>query len=166
MNLIVAVSENYGIGKDNDLLFSLPTDLKYFKEKTLNKVVVMGRRTFDSLPFKPLKNRVNIVVTTDKTFFCDGVIVVHSFEELFEKLKEYNDDDIFLIGGSSIYNKLIEKCRLAYITKVQKTVEADTFLTNIEQKENWKEISSSDVLTENDLNFQFKVFENQVVKKD
>ena len=165
MNFIVAVSEDYGIGKDNDLLFNLPTDLKYFKEKTLNKVVVMGRKTFDSLPFKPLKNRVNIVITTDSTFYCDGVIAVNSFEELFKKLEDYNDDDVFVIGGSSIYNKLMEKCRLAYITKVHKKVEADTYIENVENKPNWQEIESSEMLTENDTNFQFKVFENQEVKK-
>ena len=165
MNLIVAVSENYGIGKDDKLLFNLPRDLQYFKEKTLNKVVVMGRRTFDSLPFKPLKNRVNIVVTTDPSFFCEGVIVVHSFEELFKKLESYNDDDVFLIGGSSIYNKLMERCRLAYITKVHKSVEADSFINNVERLPNWQEIESSDVLTENSLDFEFKVFENKNHKK-
>ena len=165
MNLIVAVSENYAIGKDNKLLFNLPTDLKYFKEKTLNKVVVMGRKTFEFLPVKPLKNRVNIVVTTDKAFCWEGVIVVNSFEELFKKLESYNDEDVFIIGGSSIYNKLIERCRLAYVTKVHKTVDADSYITNIENQPNWKEISSSEVLTENNTNFQFKVFENQEIKK-
>ena len=100
MNFIVAVSEDYAIGKNNEMLFNLPTDLKYFKEKTLNKVVVMGRKTFESIPLRPLKNRVNIVITTDLTFNCDGVIVVHSFEELFKKLENYNDEDIFIIGGS------------------------------------------------------------------
>lgn len=160
MNLIVAVSEDYGIGKDDRLLFNLPSDLKYFKEKTLNKVVVMGRRTFDSLPFKPLKNRVNIVVTADETFYSEGVIVVHSFEELFKKLEQYDDNDVFLIGGSSIYNKLMERCRLAYITKVHKKVDADTFICNIEKKENWQEIQTGELLTENGLDFEFKVFEN------
>ena len=164
MNFIVAVSENYGIGKDNNLLFNLPTDLKYFKEKTLNKVVVMGRKTFDSLPFKPLKNRVNIVITTDQTFNCEGVIVVNSFEELFKVLDNYNDEDVFVIGGSTIYNKLMERCRLAYITKVHKTVNADTYITNIEEKSNWKEIQTSEVLNENNLDFEFKVFENINIK--
>lgn len=165
MNLIVAVSENYGIGKDNKLLFNLPMDLKYFKEKTQNKVVVMGRKTFESLPFKPLKNRVNIVITTDKEFHYEGIVVVNSFEELFEKLKNYNDEDVFLIGGSSIYNKLMERCRLAYITKVHKKVDADTFITNIEKSPNWEEINSSGILNENDLDFEFKIFENQEIKK-
>ena len=165
MNLIVAVSENYGIGKDNKLLFNLPMDLKYFKEKTQNKVVVMGRKTFESLPFKPLKNRVNIVITTDKEFHYEGIVVVNSFEELFEKLKNYNDEDVFLIGGSSIYNKLMERCRLAYITKVHKKVDADTFITNIEKSSNWEEINSSGILNENDLDFEFKIFENQEIKK-
>jgi len=165
MNLIVAVSENYGIGKDNKLLFNLPMDLKYFKEKTQNKVVVMGRKTFESLPFKPLKNRVNIVITTDKEFHYEGIVVVNSFEELFEKLKDYNDEDVFLIGGSSIYNKLMERCRLAYITKVHKKVDADTFITNLENKPNWEEINSSGILNENGLDFEFKIFENQEIKQ-
>lgn len=164
MNFIVAVSENYGIGKDNNLLFNLPTDLKYFKEKTLNKVVVMGRKTFDSLPFKPLKNRVNIVITTDPTFYYEGVIVVNSFEELFKVLDNYNDEDVFVIGGSTIYNKLMERCRLAYITKVHKTVDADTYITNIEEKSNWQEIQTSGILNEKDLNFEFKIFENTNIK--
>ena len=165
MNFIVAVSENYGIGKDNNLLFNLPSDLKYFKEKTLNKVVVMGRRTFDSLPFKPLKNRINIVITTDMDFCCEGVIVVHSFEELFKKLEQYNDDDIFVIGGSSIYNKLMERCRRAYITKVHKKVEADTYINNVEKMQNWQEVQTSEVMHENDLDFEFKVFENKDQKE-
>ena len=164
MNFIVAVSEDYAIGKNNEMLFNLPTDLKYFKEKTLNKVVVMGRKTFESIPLRPLKNRVNIVITTDLTFNCDGVIVVHSFEELFKKLENYNDEDIFIIGGSTIYNKLMDRCRLAYITKIHKKVDADTFINNVENKPNWKEISSSEMLTENDVNFQFKVFENKNIQ--
>lgn len=158
MNFIVAVSENYGIGKDNNLLFNIKTDLKYFKEKTLNKVVVMGRKTYESLPFKPLKNRVNIVLTSDNNFYKEGVIVVHSYEELFKEISNYNTEDVFIIGGASLYNKLMDRCYKAYITKVHKTVEADTFIENVENKPNWKEVSSSETLTENGLNFEFKEF--------
>ena len=161
MNFIVAVSENYGIGKDGKMLFDLKKDLQYFKEKTLNKVVVMGRKTFLSIPNAPLKNRINIVLTTDKNFYPQGVIVVHSFEELFEKLKEYDTDDVYLIGGATLYNKLIDKCYKGYITKIHQTVEADTFIENVEKKQNWKETRTSETLFENGLSFEFKEFENQ-----
>lgn len=165
MNFIVAVSENYGIGKDGKMLFNLKEDLKYFREKTLNKIVVMGRKTFLSIPNAPLKNRTNIVLTTDKTFNSQGVIVVHSYEELFSQIEKYNTDDIFLIGGATLYNKLIDKCYKGYITKIHKTVEADTFIDNVENKLNWKEISSSKTCFENDLSFEFKEFENQNLTK-
>ena len=88
MNLIVAVSGDFAIGKDNDLLFNLPSDLKYFKEKTINKVVVMGERTYMSLPKRPLKNRINIVLSSNPEFVADGAKVVHSLEELFLELKK------------------------------------------------------------------------------
>jgi len=165
MNFIVAVSENYGIGKDGKMLFDLKEDLKYFREKTLNKIVVMGRKTFLSIPNAPLKNRTNIVLTTDKTFNSQGVIVVHSYEELFSQIEKYNPDDVFIIGGATLYNKLIDKCYKGYITKIHKTVEADTFIDNVENKPNWKEISSSKTCFENDLSFEFKEFENQNLTK-
>jgi len=161
MNFIVAVSENYGIGKNGKMLFDLKKDLKYFKEKTLNKIVVMGKKTFLSIPNAPLKNRINIVLTTDQTFNHQGVIVVHSYEELFSQIEQYNTDDVFLIGGATLYNKLIDKCYKGYITKIHKTVEADTFIDNVEQKPNWKEINSSEICFENGLGFEFKEFENQ-----
>lgn len=164
MNFIVAVSENYGIGKNNNLLFKLSKDLQYFKEKTLNKVVVMGRKTYESLPFKPLKNRINIVLTTDKTFCPDGVIVVNSYEELFAEIEKYNTDDVFLIGGASLYNKLIDKCHKGYITKIHKQVDADTYIKNIELEKNWKEVCSSETIYENGLSFEFKEFVNQNLK--
>lgn len=164
MNFIVAVSENYAIGKNNNLLFKLSKDLQYFKEKTLNKVVVMGRKTYESLPCKPLKNRTNIVLTTDKNFCPEGVIVVNSYEELFSKIENYNTDDVFLIGGASLYNKLIDKCRKGYITKIHKQVDADTYIKNIELEKNWKEVNSSETVYENGLSFEFKEFVNQNLK--
>ena len=161
MNFIVAVSENYGIGKDGKMLFDLKKDLKYFKEKTLNKVVVMGRKTFMSIPNAPLKNRTNIVLTTDKDFCPENVIIVHSYEELFNIIKNYKTDDVFLIGGATLYNKLIDRCYKGYITKIYKTVDADTFIDNVEKKPNWKETKTSKTYFENGVSFEFKEFENQ-----
>ena len=165
MNFIVAVSEDYAIGKDGKMLFDLKQDLKFFKEKTLNKVVVMGRKTYLSIPNAPLKDRINIVLTTDKTFCPQGVKVVYSYTELFKELEKYNTEDVFLIGGAMLYNKLIDRCYKGYITKVHKIVEADTYIENIENKPNWKEINSSEKHYENGLSFEFKEFENLNFKK-
>src|SRR5690606_13873526 len=99
MKLIVAVAKNWAIGYQGDLLFNLPDDMAFFKNTTMNKVVVMGRKTLLSFPDgKPLKNRTNIVLTTDRDFEEEGCIVVHSFKELFEELKKYDDEDVFVIG--------------------------------------------------------------------
>ena len=103
MNLIVAVDKNWAIGKDNKLLVSIPDDMKFFRETTSGKVVVMGRKTLESFPNgKPLKNRVNIVLTRDESYQVKDAIVVHSKEELDKELAKYNSDDIFVIGGESI----------------------------------------------------------------
>ena len=164
MNFIVAVDDNYAIGKDNKLLYHLPSDLKYFKETTLNKVVVMGDKTYFSLPIKPLPKRINIVVSIDKSLKLENAIVVNSFNQLFEKLKEYNDDDVFVIGGATIYNSLMDYCKKAYITRIYSSKPADVFVNNIEKMEHWKLVNESEMQTENDLQFKFQVFENQQVK--
>lgn len=164
MNFIVAVDNNYAIGKNGTLIYSLPSDLAYFKKVTSGKVVVMGDKTFLSLPKHPLPNRINIVMTlTNETY--DGAITVRSVEELKEVIKNYNTDDIFVIGGASIYNLLMDYCKFAYITKIDASEPADTFINNIETKGNWKLISSSENQTENDLNFKFCVFENTNIKQ-
>ena len=104
MKSIVVVDKNWGIGKDGDLLVHLPGDLKYFKEKTLGKVVVMGRTTFESLPGKkPLPGRVNIVLSRDLEFHPEGCIMCRSKEELFKELENYDDDDVMIMGGSYVY---------------------------------------------------------------
>ncbi len=164
MNFIVAVTTDYAIGKNNDLLFHLPTDLKYFKQTTLNKIVVMGDKTYYSLPKRPLPNRINIVLSNNPNFKENGIIIVHNLEELFNELKKYNDKDIFVTGGASVYNLLMDYCSKAYITKIEKQVPADTYIKNIEEMPNWIEESSSENYTENELNFKFKIFKNTQVK--
>lgn len=165
MNFIVAVADDYAIGKDNNLLFHLPTDLAYFKEKTLGKVVVMGERTYHSLPRRPLPKRTNIVLSDNLNFQEEGITIVRSVPELFNVLKAYDGDDVFVCGGASVYNLLMDYCDKAYITKIDKIVPADTYIRNIEKEGTWKEVSSSEVIEENGLTFAFKVFENQKVKE-
>ncbi len=162
MNFIVAVSKEFAIGKDNDLLFNLPSDLKYFKEKTTGKVVVMGERTYHSLPFRPLKNRTNIVLSSDPNFMDEGVIIARSLDDLLDKLKKYNTDDIFVIGGGSVYNLLMPYCKYAYITEVDASVaDADTYINNIKTMPNWTLKTLGEKAHENGLGYRFNVYENR-----
>jgi len=165
MNFIVAVTNDYAIGKNNDLLFHLPTDLKYFKEKTLNKVVIMGEKTYHSLPKRPLPNRINIVLSDNPQFNDSNIIIVRNLSDLLAELKKFNSDDIFVCGGASIYNLLMDYCNFAYITKINKIVPADTYIKNIEETGFWTEISNSEKIIENNLEFQFKIFKNSNPKK-
>ena len=161
MNMIFCVDKNYGIGKDNQMLFNLKTDLAYFKEKTINKVVVMGYNTFLSLPdSKPLKNRINIILTT-KNIKIDNTIVVHTLDELFNTLKNYNSEDIFVIGGASIYNLLLPYCKRFYCTKVDAEKPATVFAPNLDKTENIKLVKTSRIFTENSLNFRFLEYKNE-----
>lgn len=164
MNFIVAVTNDYAIGKNNDLLFHLPTDLKYFKATTLNKVVVMGDKTYYSLPKRPLPNRITIVLSNNPEFNETGITIVRNLDQLFNEIKKYNPEDIFVSGGASVYNLLMDYCTKAYITKIDKIVPADTYIKNIEQMSNWELESSGPVQTENGLDFSFKVFKNTKVK--
>lgn len=163
MNLIVAIAKDYAIGYKNKLLFNLPRDLAYFKEKTLNKIVVMGEKTYLSLPKRPLAKRINIVLSDNKNFYDEGIIVVNSLQELFKELKKYNKDDIFVCGGASIYNLLMEYCDTAYITEVEAVVPADTYINNILEK-GFQLESSSQTMIENGINFTFKIYKNKNVK--
>ena len=145
MNLIAAVDLNWGIGYNFKLLERIPEDMKYFKEKTMGKVIVMGRTTLESLPSKkPLEQRINIVLTKNKNYNYKGVILCHSLEELFKELKKYNEEDIFIIGGESIFSQLIPHCNKAYITKIYKEFVHDKVLVNLDSYEQWEKVSTSE----------------------
>ena len=159
MKLIAAVDKNWAIGKDNDLLFSIKEDMQFFRSTTLNKVVVMGRKTLESFPgSKPLKNRVNIVLSRDKTLKIEGAACVASLEELFEELKKYDTDDVFVIGGEAVYNLLVPYCDTAYITEIDSEKDADRFLTNISKLDDWRLAESSDIKEDNGLKFVFNTY--------
>lgn len=156
MNIIVAVDKNWGIGYKGNLLTHLPEDLKFFKEKTSDKIVVMGRKTLESLPNgKPLANRINIVLTKDKSYECDGTVICYSFEELYKTINKYDSDDVFIIGGAQIYNLLLNKCKKAYITKIYKEFNADTYLDNIDKLEQWNLINKSEIKDYNNIYYSF-----------
>lgn len=160
MNLIVAVDENWGIGKQNKLLVSIPADMKFFRETTTKKVVVMGRKTLESFPqSQPLKNRVNIVLTKDLNYRVNGGIVVHSIEALLEEIKDYPTEDVYVIGGESIYRQLLPYCHLAHVTKINYGYDADTFFPDLDQMKDWNVTGISEEQTYFDLEYYFTRYE-------
>lgn len=166
MNFIVAVDENWGIGRNNGLLFSIPEDMKYFKEHTLNKTVVLGDMTLLSLPHsKPLPKRKSIVMTLDDSFECEGAIICHSQDELKLSLASENTDDVFVIGGAAIYTLLMPYCKHAYITKVNADGNAEKFIPNLDELENWECVDTSELHESDGLTFTFNEYENHCVKE-
>lgn len=160
MIMIVAADKNWGIGINGDLLTPLPEDMKFFREKTQNSVVVYGRKTLESFPGgKPLKNRVNIVITTNPAFECEGVTVVHSVEEAAEEAKKYADMNVFVIGGGTIYRQMLKYCDKAYITKIDRVFdEADTFIDNLDALDEWKVVEESDEKEYEGTRFKFVTY--------
>ena len=160
MNLIVGVDSNWAIGNKNQLLVSIPNDMKHFREETTGKVVVLGRKTLATFPQgMPLKNRTNIVLTSDKNFSAKDAIVVHSIEELLEELKKYNEEDIYIIGGESVYRQMLPYCKVAHVTKNDQAYEADTFFPNLDEDEEWQLVADSEEQTYFDIAYQFLKYE-------
>ena len=119
MNLIVAVDNNWAIGSKNELLIRIPNDHKHFREETTGKVVVLGRKTLETFPQgMPLKNRINIILSKDPNYQVKDAIVVHSIEELLEELKKYDEENIYIIGGESIYRQMLPYCDVAHVTEI------------------------------------------------
>ena len=160
MNLIVAVDKNWAIGNGNKLLVSIPQDMKFFRETTTGKVVVMGRKTLESFPGgQPLKKRTNIVITRDKNYQVKDAMVVHSVEEALEELKQYNEEDVFVIGGESIYRQMLPHCKVAHVTKINHAYEADTYFPNLDEKDEWLVTGVSEEQTYFDLEYEFVRYE-------
>ena len=163
MIMIVAADKNWGIGIKGGLLTNLPEDMKFFRETTKNSVVIMGRKTLESFPEKkPLKNRVNIVITKSGNVSGEGVIIVSSVEEAAEKAKEYADKKVFVIGGGSVYKQMLKYRDTAYITKIDHVFEnADTFIDNMDELDDWKIVEISDVKEYNGIKFNFVTYKRQ-----
>lgn len=162
MNLIVAADKNWAIGMNNKIMWSIPADMKFFREKTTGHVVVMGRKTLESFPGgQPLKKRTNIVLTQNKNYKVKDVIVVHSKEELLEELKKYEDKEIYVIGGGSIYRMLLPYCDTAYVTKIDHAYQADTWFPNLDEMEEWKMTEVSEEQTCFDLEYVFSKYERK-----
>ncbi|MBC5682875.1 MULTISPECIES: dihydrofolate reductase [Clostridia] len=162
MNAIAAVDANWAIGNKNRLLTSIPADMKFFREKTMGHVVVMGRKTLESFPNGlPLKNRVNIVLTANRSYKVKDAVIVHTKEELLEELKKYDSNELYVIGGGSIYEMLIPYCDTAYITKIDHAYAADTYFPNLDQMDDWEMTEVSEEQTCFDLEYVFAKYERK-----
>lgn len=162
MNLIAAVDKNWAIGLNNKLLVQIPADMKFFRETTTGKVVVMGRKTLESFPNgRPLANRVNIVLTQDRSCNVKGAVIVHGMDELWEELRKYPSEDIYVIGGESIYRQLVDACDVAHITKINYSYEADAWFPNLDEKPEWRITADSEEQTYFDLEYYFYKYEKK-----
>jgi dihydrofolate reductase len=157
ISIIVAIAENNAIGLNNQLLWQISDDLKYFKKITTGNTIVMGLNTYNSLPFKPLPKRRNIVICDDKKVKIDGAEMAYSIDEAIEMTK--NEDETFICGGASIYRQLLPFAHKLYITKVLKSFEADTFFPEINSID-WTltEESETKVDEKSGLNFKFCIY--------
>ena len=156
MNAIVAVSENWGIGKDNALLFHIRADLQRFKALTTGHTVVMGRRTLESLPGgRGLPGRRNLVLSTRPDFTAERAEVVRSLDEAVAAAGE----DAFVIGGETVYRALLEKCARVYVTKVHAAPAADAFFPDLDRAPAWTAAETGPVLEEGGLHFQYVIYE-------
>lgn len=162
MNCIVAVDQNWAIGKDNKLLVNIPADMKFFRETTAGGVVIFGRKTLETFPGgQPLKNRINIVITRNKDYNIKGATVVHSIDEALKAAEAYNSEDVYVIGGDSIYKQMLPYCDVAIVTKIDYAYEADTYFPNLDNDDAWVMTATSEEQTYFDLEFAFTKYERK-----
>ena len=164
MNIIVAVDRNWAIGYKNNLLVSIPADKKLFRQETTGKVIVMGRKTLESFPGgRPLPDRTNIVLTTREDYHPAGVKVCRSVEEVLEETAKYDPEDVFCVGGGSVYRQFLPYCGTAHVTRIEHSYQADTWFPNLDEDPEWEITADSDELTYFDLEYRFVKYER--VKK-
>lgn len=173
MIAIVSVDLNWGIGYKGSLLQRIPEDTKFFRETTLNKVVVMGRDTLESLPGgNPLKNRVNIVMTRNPFYKKENAVVCNSLSELAAdlsaalsaELDKQVSDDVFVIGGESVYKQLLPYCSKAYVTKFYHEYQADRYFPNLDEEEGWRLESAGELKSYGNIEYSFTTYVNDNVK--
>lgn len=160
MNMIVAVDSGWGIGLCNELLVSIPNDMKFFRTKTMGHVVVMGRRTLESFPGgRPLKGRTNIVLTRNADFHADGAVVVNSVDRLLSYLEENcKEEEVYCIGGESVYRQLLPYTDLVYVTKIDRAYQADAWFPDLDQDPDFELAESSEEMTYFDMTYHFLTY--------
>ena len=167
MYCIVAADKNWGIGLDNRLLVSIPKDMQFFKDHTMGHVVVMGRKTLESFPGgRPLKGRINLVLTRDPSYQKEGALILHSLEELKNKLKSYPDEEIYCIGGEQIYHLLLPLCDKAYVTRIDASYHADAFFPDLDRAEDWSITEEVGPFFYEEISYRFLTYEKTLESDD
>lgn len=162
MNMVVAVDSHWAIGCKNELLVSIPNDHKMFRQMTTGKVVVLGRKTLETFPQGlPLKNRTNIILSRNEKFQVKDATVVHSEKELLEELKQYDTQDVYIIGGESIYRMMLPYCDTVHVTKIDHEYEADAYFPNLDELPEWEITADSDEQTYFDIPYVFLKYERK-----
>lgn len=162
VNIIVAVDKNWAIGYKNKLLVRIPADQRFFQSETLHKAVIMGRKTFESLPeVIPLKDRLNVIITSNPDYKVNGAVVVNSIEKALEAVKDYKSEDVYVIGGESIYRQMLPFCDVAHVTKIDYAYQADTYFPNLDKMDDWIITGESDEQTYLDLIYTFYRYERK-----
>ena len=160
MNLYVTADSNWAIGKGKEALIRIPREQKLFMEETAGKVIVMGRKTLESkYQGMPVQGRTNIILSENKKLQVKGATVVHSLEALLEKLGNYPDEDIYIIGGEKVFTQLLPYCKVAHVTKLDHTYAADKYFPNLDKMPEWKLTAESDELTYFDIAYEFLRYE-------
>ena len=156
MNIIAAVSENWGIGKDNDLLFHIPEDMKFFRRMTKEKTVILGRRNLESFPGgKPLKGRRHLLLTGNPDYQVEGVEVFHTVPEILTEAEKLAPEDVWVIGGGTVYAQFLPYCDKAYITRIHADVPADVFFPDLDADPAWELTEQSETQCCGDLTYHF-----------
>lgn len=161
MKCIAAVDNNWAIGNKGGLLVSIPNDQKMFRSETEGKVVVLGRKTLETFPNgRPLPKRTNIILTHDMNFSAGDALIVHQDEELFSLIKQYDSDDVYIIGGDSVYKRYCKYCDTAIITKIGQNYEADAYFPNLDTDPDWELVSESEEMTYFSVEYTFRRYRN------
>ena len=161
---IVHADKEWGIGKGNGMMFSLPNDMKFFRETTMNHVVVMGGNTLRSFPnAKPLKNRVNIVLSRGQV--RDDCVIVRSYEELFKAMKDHENEEIYVIGGGEVYRELLPYCEEVLVTKVDAVGGAEVFFPNLDENPDFQCVDEGEPVDDNGLTIRFTRYKNLKARK-
>ena len=160
MNIIAAVDNNWAIGRDGHLLVSIPNDMKLFRQETEGKVIILGRKTLATFPGKrPLENRKNIILSEDRELQVKDALVLNSVEEVLNEVKKYRSEDVYVVGGASIYEQFLPYCDVAHITKIDFEYFADRHMPNLDRDGEWKITEESDAQTYFDLCYTFTKYE-------
>jgi len=162
MNIIVTADERWAIGNHDKLLVQIPKNQKLFLEETAGKVVVVGRKALQTFPQgMPIQGRTTIVLSENRDFQVKGAVVVHSVEALLKELKKYQDEDIYVCGGESVYAQLLPYCNVVHVTKVDHIYAADKFFPNLDQDAEWQITAESDEQTYFDIAYEFLQYERK-----